>query len=230
MVEAVKQKLEVSRPPSKQLPKTVLTQVATEMTPDLKNKGIGRYFCPPPQSSPSADIWKSPDKFESRPICPCNQCANSQSTKSPSRSPRPKPHGPSGESLREGLVVKLKSLKLGRAFKHMGSTWTRQNPDNTNSSELLPLNTEWREMEQISEHTDGQGEPAATRRTNSRRAPESHGASKTDKSKTAIAPSENNVTEYDQEMESSTSSSSLTDDGSDTDYETMAPIEGHLHF
>jgi hypothetical protein len=137
--------------------------------------------------------------------------------------------------MREGLVVKLKSLKLGMAFKHMGSPWTRQNPDNTNSSELLPLNTEWREkdpgaMEQISEHTEGQGDPVATRRINSRKAPESHGASKTDKSKTAIAPSENNVTEYEQELDSSTSSSSPTDDGSDTDYETMAPIEGHLHF
>lgn len=214
----------------------LLTPVAREMTPTSKNKGIGQYFRPRSQSSSVADIWKASDRFESRPICPCNQCANSHSTKSPSRPPRPNPHGQSSESMREGLVVKLKSLKLGKVFKHLGSPGTSQNLDNTNSSELLPLNTEWRErdpgeMEQISERNSGQGNPIVTGRSNSRKAPESHGASsKTDESKTAIAPSENNVTEYEQEMESSTSSSSLTDDGSGTDYETMAPIEGHLHF
>lgn len=235
MVKLVEQKLQGSNSLSKQLPKDLSAPVATEMTAGSKNKGIGQYFRPPPQSSPAADIWKASDRFASEPICPCNRCANSQNNKSPSHASQLKPHRPSSKPAREGLVVNLKSLKIVTAFKHLGLLWTRQNLENASTSEL-PLNNEWkenylRETDRISQCTDGQNQPAVKGRSNARRASRCLDASlKTDQFKVAITWPDNNIIEAEQEMGGCTSSSSSTDDGSDIDYDPMALAMSHSHF
>lgn len=227
--------LEGNNHSSEQLPKDLLAPVSTEMTAGSKNKGIGQYFRPPPQSSPAADIWKASDRFASEPICPCNRCANSQNKKSPRHASQLKPHRPSSKPAGERLVANLKSLKIVTAFKHLGLPWTRQNLENASTSEL-PLNNEWkekylRETDRISQCADGQNQPVAKWRSSSRRAPGSLDASlKTDEFKVAITWPDNNIIEPEQEMGGGTSSSSSTDDGSDIDYDPMALAMSHSHF
>lgn len=226
------------------------------MSPSPKDGKLSRHFRPAPQSSPTADIWKSPGRFAKQPVCPCARCDALQNASHPPsvsseacKYPDNRQAWPCYRCLALQDAVSPNdprqpgSLKqpsepagegLGQKLKNLklGKSLKHlaspwKHQDSRNAStSALPLNTGWVEQD-ITDADPNLMHSEDQSDPQSAQGGRAHGSSKTNISKSAISSAEKDLGARGQETDTTEASPSPSSEGSDINYNTITPTTGH---